>query len=93
MERSPAEVNMRRHCSEPADLERLRRDTMRFTSTVESYRARNRQLEKKPGSIWSVTSRSSLTILIFPLSPSVPPADLESVRHLRLPFITRSAGL
>lgn len=65
MERSPAEVSIRRHSPEPADLEQLRKDTARFTSTTESYRARNRQFEKKPGSIWSVTSRSSLAIPIF----------------------------
>ncbi|TNN84980.1 Neurexin-3a-beta [Liparis tanakae] len=57
MARSPAEVNIRRHSPEPADREQLSRDTARFTRTTESYRARKRQLEKKPGSIWSVTSR------------------------------------
>lgn len=68
MERSPAEVSMGRHSPEPAaaaDLEQRSSDTTRRTSTTESYRARKRQFEKKPGSIWSVTSRSSLAIPIF----------------------------
>lgn len=56
---------MRRHSPELVDLEQLSSDTARFTRTTESYRARKRQFEKKPGSIWSVTSRSSLAIPIF----------------------------
>ena len=84
MERSPAEVSMRRHSPEPADLEQLSSDTARFTRTTESYRARKRQFEKKPGSIWSVTSRSSLAIPIV-LSFCV------WTTYFRLPFITHSA--
>lgn len=64
MERSPAEVSMRRHSPQPADRE-LSSETTRFSRTTESYRARKRQLEKKPGSIWSVTSRSSPAVPIF----------------------------
>lgn len=66
MERSPAEVSMRRHSPQPADRE-LSSETTRFSRTTESYRARKRQLEKKPGSIWSVTSRSSPAVPIFRL--------------------------
>lgn len=62
MERSPAEVSMGRHSLGPAEREQLRHDTTRRTSTTESYRARKRQLEKNPGRIWSVMSRSSLAI-------------------------------
>ena len=71
MERSPAEVNMRRHSPEPPDLELLSSATTRFTSTTESYRTRKRQFEKNPGSICRVTSRSSLAIPI--LCPSISP--------------------
>lgn len=86
MERSPAEVSMRRHSPEPADLEQLSSDTTRFTRTTESYRARKRQFEKKPGSIWSVTSRSSLAIpIVFSLC--------AWTTYFRLPFIRRNAVL
>ncbi|PWA16356.1 hypothetical protein CCH79_00004474 [Gambusia affinis] len=53
MERSPSDVSMRRHSPQPAERDRLSRATTRFTSTTESYRARKRQLEKKPGKIWN----------------------------------------
>lgn len=59
MARSPAEVSMRRHSPQLTEREQLSSDTTRFSSTTESYRAMNRQLEKKPGRIWSVTSSSA----------------------------------
>lgn len=51
MARSPAEVSMRRHSPQLTEREQLSSDTTRFSSTTESYRAMNRQLEKKPGRI------------------------------------------
>lgn len=83
MERSPAEVNIGRHSPDAAELVlQLSSDTTRFTSTTESYRARKRQLEKKPGSIWSVTSRSSLAILISSFCVYTSAGDLlQAVLH------------
>lgn len=85
MERSPAEVSMGRHSLWPAEREQLRRDTTRRTSTTESYRARKRQLEKNPGRIWSVMSRSSLAI------PMLSTYAARSFRQLLLKLLVMDA--